>query len=256
MNTVLEAAATIGVGIDTARYGHRVTFLKADKQPAAPPLDVLESAAGYEELRQALERLAQREPQARFHVRIDAAGQYATNLEVFLRKLSLPLEISVGQPIRNAAYRKAHFPKAKSDDIDSHAQARYAVVERPEATPGTPPEFLALREVVGQLEAQSKQTTRLVNQLHNLLGRVFPELATLVPEVRSPWVLALLSRYPTPALLGRARPQSLAGIPYLKPEKAAQLQEAARRSVGSLRGEVAETLVRESLREIDLSRSI
>ena len=57
MNTALEAAVTIGVGIDTARYGHRVTFLKADKQPAAPPLDVLESAAGYEELRQALERL-------------------------------------------------------------------------------------------------------------------------------------------------------------------------------------------------------
>lgn len=255
MNTVLEAV-TIGVGIDTARYGHRVTFLKADKQPAAPPLDVLESAAGYEQLRQALERLAQREPHARFHVRIDAAGQCATNLEVFLRSLPLPLEVSVGQTIRNAAYRKAHFPKSKTDPTDSHSQARYAVVERPAGTPGTPPEFLALREVVGQLEAQSKQTTRLVNQLHNLLGRVFPELATLVHEIRSPWVLALLTRYPTPALLGRARPQSLAGIPYLKPEKAAQLQEAARCSIGSLRGEVAETLVRETLREIDLSRSI
>lgn len=231
-------------------------FCNADKQPAAPPLDVLESAAGYEQLRQALERLAQRDPHARFHVRIDAAGQCATNLEIFLRSLPLPLEVSVGQPMRNAAYRKAHFPKAKTDAVDSHAQARYAVVERPAATPGTPPEFLALREVVGQLEAQSKQTTRLVNQLHNLLGRVFPELATLVHEIRSPWVLALLTRYPTPALLGRARPQSLAGIPYLKPEKAAQLQEAARCSIGSLRGEVAETLVHESLREIDLSRNI
>ncbi len=51
MNIVLQAV-TIGVGIDTARYGHRVTFLKADRQPAAPPLDVLESAAGYEQLRQ------------------------------------------------------------------------------------------------------------------------------------------------------------------------------------------------------------
>lgn len=256
MNAVLEEATLIGVGIDTARYGHHVTFLKADKQPAAPSLDVLESAAGYEQLRQVLERLAQREPQARFHVRIDAAGQYATNLEIFLRSLPLPLEVSVGEPARNAAYRKAHYPKGKTDAVDSKAQARYAVVERPAATPATPPEFLALREVVGQLEAQSKQTTRLVNQLHNLLGRVFPELATLVHEVRSPWVLALLSRYPTPALLGRARPQSLAGIPYLKLEKAAQLQAAARCTIGSLRGEVAETLVRESLREIDLSRSI
>ena len=90
MNAVLEEATLIGVGIDTARYGHHVTFLQADKQPAAPSLDVLESAAGYEQLRQALERIAQREPHARFHVRIDAAGQYATNLEVFLRSLPLP----------------------------------------------------------------------------------------------------------------------------------------------------------------------
>jgi len=28
----------IGVGIDTARYGHRVSFLRPDRQPAAKPL--------------------------------------------------------------------------------------------------------------------------------------------------------------------------------------------------------------------------
>jgi hypothetical protein len=140
MNAGLEAV-WIGVGIDTARYGHRATFLKSDRQPAAPPLDVLESAAGYEELRQALERLARGDPRTRFRVRIDAAGQYATNLEIFLRSLPLPLEIATGEPARNAAYRKAHYPKSKTDDVDSRAQARYAVVEQPAATPGTPAEF-------------------------------------------------------------------------------------------------------------------
>jgi hypothetical protein len=33
----------IGVGIDTARYGHRVSFLRPDRRPAAPPLTVLEN---------------------------------------------------------------------------------------------------------------------------------------------------------------------------------------------------------------------
>jgi len=222
MNAALEEAVWIGVGIDTARYGHRATFLKSDRQPAAPPLDVLESAAGYESLRQVLERLVEREPRTRFRVRIDAAGQYATNLEIFLRNLSLPLEISTGEPSRNSAYRKAHYPKSKTDDVDSRAQARYAVVENPTATPGTPLEFLSLQEVVSQLETQAKQTTRLVNQLHNLLARVFPELATVVAKVRSPWVLALLDRYPTPALLARARAQSLASIPYLRRHSSAR----------------------------------
>lgn len=251
-----EASAVIGVGIDTARYGHRVTFLRSDKHPAAPPLDVLESQAGYEELRQALERLTTRYPGAKLHVRIDAAGQYAANLECFLRSLPLPLEISLGEPARNAAYRKAHFPKRKTDASDSFANARYAVVERPAATPGTPPEFLALREVVSQLESQAKQTTRLINQLHNLLGRVFPELATLVSDLGRSWVLSLLTRYPTPQRLARAKLSSLATIRYLKPDKAAAVHQAAARSIGSFCGEIAESLIRETVREIRLSQGI
>src|SRR5262249_29546718 len=101
----------IGVGIDTARYGHRVSFLPPDRQPAAKPLTVLESRAGYQALQERLEQLHQQHPQARFHVRIDAAGQYAANLEHFLRDLPLPLTLSVGEPKRNKDYQKAHFPK-------------------------------------------------------------------------------------------------------------------------------------------------
>jgi transposase len=256
MSILPKEAGLLGVGIDTARYGHRVTFLDVHKQPAAAALDVRESAAGYAQLRQALEQLAERHPGATFHVRIDAAGQYAVNLEQFLRSLPLPLEISLGEPARNAAYRKAHFPKRKSDRSDSLAQARYAVVERPAGAPATPREFLALREVASRLESQVKQTTRGINQLHNLLARVFPELAALAPDLKSAWVLKLLSRYPTPERLARARPSSLAAIRYLKSEQAAALQQAARGSVGALRGEVAETLVRQTLREIELSRDV
>jgi transposase len=258
MTTILDESRTtmIGVGIDTARYGHRVTFLCADKQPAAPPLDVHESCAGYQQLQQALERLQAAHPAVKFHVRIDAAGQYAANLERFLRSLPLPLELSCGQPARNAAYRKVHFPKRKADPVDSLANARYAVVERPAGTLVTPPEFLVLREVVSQLESQTRQTTRLINQLHNLLARVFPELAVCVKDLSAQWVLKLLTRYPTPQRLIRARPEALAEIPYLKVEKGAELQEAARHSVGSLQGEIAATLVREAVREITLSQTI
>src|SRR5690349_1209247 len=76
--------AALGVGIDTARYGHVATFLRPDRQPAAPKLVVLESQAGYQALRERLEQLHQQHPNAHFHVRIDAAGQYASNLERFL----------------------------------------------------------------------------------------------------------------------------------------------------------------------------
>src|SRR5438093_9267024 len=86
----------IGVGIDTARYGHCVSFLRPDRQPAAKKLLVLENRASYDALRQRLEQLHQQHPQAHFQVRIDAAGQYASNLERFLRSLSLPMTLSIG----------------------------------------------------------------------------------------------------------------------------------------------------------------
>jgi transposase len=243
----------IGVGIDTARYGHRVSFLRPDRKPAAKSLTVMENHAGYEALQQRLEQLHQQHPQARFHVRIDAAGQYAANLEHFLRGLSLPLTISIGEPKRNKDYQKAHFPKRTTDDTESQAMARFAVVELPDATLPVPPEMALLREITSRLQAQVKQSTQAINRLHNLMARAFPELATLADDFSVSWLLRLLERYPTAERIAHAQLRSLKQIPYLSAEQAQALHLAAKESVGSLRGEVADTLVREQVAQVQHS---
>lgn len=241
----------IGVGIDTARYGHRVAFLRPDRQPAAKSLTVMESRDGYRALQERLEELHRQHPQVHFHVRIDAAGQYATNLEIFLRGLGLPMTLSIGEPKRNKDYQKAHFPKRTTDDTESQAMARFAVVEQPSAslTP-PPPQMVLLREVAGRLQAQVKQTTQAINRLHNLLARVFPELATLADDIAACWVLHLLDQYPSAQRIAQARLASIQKIPYLPADKAEPLHQAARQSVGSLRGTVAETLVRDLVAQL------
>jgi len=240
----------IGVGIDTARYGHRVAFLRPDRQPAAKPLTVLENRAGYQALHDRLEQLHQQHPQAHFHVRIDAAGQYAANLEHFLRGLALPITLSIGEPKRNKDYQKAHFPKRTTDDTESQAMARFAVVELPAATAPVSPALTLLREVAGRLQAKVKQSTQAINRLHNLLARVFPELATLTDDVSAAWVLHLLDKYPTAQRLGHARLATVQQIPYLAPELAAQLHLVAHQSVACLSGPVAETLVRDLVAQV------
>jgi transposase len=239
-----DSAVPIGVGIDTARYGHHVTFLHADLQPALPACGFAESRVGYEQLRHHLQTLADRNPGAHFHVRLDAAGQYAANLEVFLRQLPFPLTLSVGEPTRNQRYRQALFPKRKSDPVESYCAARFALVERPEATPARSVALEELRAVAGRLDAQTRQTTRLNNQLHHLLARVFPELAAEQAILCAGWVLHLLAKYPTPQLLARARPASLIAIPYVNTERVLRLQALARETIGSLGGETAAFLVR------------
>jgi transposase len=245
----------IGVGIDTARYGHRVSFLRPDRKPAAKPLTVMENHAGYQALQERLKQLHEQNPTAQFHVRIDAAGQYAINLELFLRGLDLPMTVSIGEPKRNKDYRKAHFPKRTTDDTESQAMARFAVVEQPDATPAPTEPMILLREVAGRLQAQVKQTTRAINRLHNLLARVFPELATLTEDMSVGWVLKLLDKYPTADRIAAAHRSSLEKIPHLSPEQAEALHQAAGQSVASLRGAVAEALVRDLVTQLRHSQN-
>jgi transposase len=242
--------ARIGVGIDTARYGHRVWFLRPDRLPAAKPLTVLENQSGYRALQERLQQLHQQHPQAHFHVRIDAAGQYALNLEHFLRGLDLPITLSIGEPKRNKDYQKAHFPKRTTDDTESQAMARFAVVEQPPASAGMTPAMVLLREVTGRLQAKVKQSTQAINRLHNLLARVFPELATLTNDVAAAWVLRLLDKYPSAQRIAQARLPSLEKIPYLSAELAQQVQLVAQQSVASLHGDVAEALIRDLVAQV------
>ncbi len=240
----------IGVGIDTARYGHRVSFLRPDHQPAAQPMTVLENRGGYQSLQERLEQLHQMHPRAHLHVHIDAAGQYAANLEQFLRSLNLPMTVSIGEPKRNKDYQKAHFPKRTTDDTESQAMARFAVVEQPAATAPVPPEMFALREVAGRLQAKVKQSTQAINRLHNLLARVFPELAAVTDDITASWVLGLLDKYPTAPRIAQARLATVQKIPYLAPEVAEQLHLIAQQSVACMSGDVAEALVRDLVAQV------
>src|SRR5436190_8157835 len=101
MCTPTPASTTpIGVGFDTARYGHHVTFLRADLQPACPPFEFPETRPGYDRVLQQFHDLAPADTAVHFHIRIDVAGQYASNLEAFLRSLPFPKTITVGEPAR------------------------------------------------------------------------------------------------------------------------------------------------------------
>jgi transposase len=272
-------APRIGVGIDTARYGHYACFLKDDLQPAAPELSFAESAAGYQQLRQRLQQIAKRYGPVHFVVRLDAAGQYADNLLHFLQTLwndtagavavsargvdAAPraddgadptrlgsVAISCGDPQRNKNYRAALYGHRKSDPYEARACARYALSERPASVTPLSLAQRTLRQVAGRLQAVVRQRTRLVNQLHHLLALAFPELAVLVKDIATGWVLELVHRYPTAKLLAGAAPADLENIPYLPHAQVEPLLEHARTSIASLSDTTVGELVRDQVRQL------
>jgi transposase len=249
-----------GVGIDTSRYGHYAAFLRDDLQPAAAELPFAESAAGYGQLRQRLDRIAHRDGPVHFVVRLDAAGQYADNLLHFLHALAagatpFTLAVSCGDPQRNKNYRAAFFGPQKSDPVEARAAARFAVAERPASDQPLSPPLRTLRQVAGRLQAVVRQRTRLVNQLHHLLALTFPELALLAPDLAAGWVLELLHRYPTAALLAQASADDLAAVAYLPAKHRPTLLDHARASIASLTGTAAEELVRDQVRQLRDARA-
>ncbi len=160
------------------------------------------------------------------------------------------MTVSVGEPKRNKDYHRAHSPKRKSDSTESYAMARYAVVERPASSHGKPAAFAALRRVASRLEGQTKQSTRLINQLHETLSASFPELATIITDLSAGWVLQLLEKYPTNQRIAAARLSSLEKVPFIPDGMAEKLQKAAKTSVGTLDGDVAEALSMELVSEL------
>ena len=246
---------SIGVGIDTARYGHHVSFLGVDKRKALAGFHFKESTDGYALLVSALDKLATKFPDAQFSIRLDAAGQYAANLIRFLETLPYKVSISVGQPKQNKDYKSVHFPKQKSDPVDSLACARFAVVEQPVPTPSVPFAFSQLREVLSALQSQTKRTTRLINQLHNRLSRTFPELAVLCPDLSAGYVLSLLIKYPTAQKVAAASASSLSKISYLRDGRASEIHAAAKQSTASIYGPSAELIVSQLANEIIASQA-
>ena len=247
------SAIDIGVGIDTSRYGHYAAFLDDKLQQAAAELEVAESAQGYARLRQRFLDLVHKLGRARFFVRLDVAGAYADNLLAWLQTLTIDradFSISCGDPQRNKNYRAAVFGSKKSDPIEARACARYALSERPQPLPIVSAQRRRLRQVALRLQAVVKQRTRLVNQLHQLLARSYPELALQVKDITTGWVLELLTRYPTAKVLAHATATDLEAIPYLPHGRSAELLERARDSIGSLGGHLAEELVRDQVRQV------
>ena len=263
-----RTSTRIGVGIDTARYGHYAAFLRPDLQPAAAELLFAESGSGYDQFRQRLDLIAQRLGPVHFVIRLDAAGQYADNLLHFLHALRTPVAdtpgsplahasftISCGDPQRNKNYRVALFGAKKSDPVEARAAARYAISERPGHTPPMADELRFLRQVAGRLQAVVRQRTRLINQFHHLLALTFPELGLLVKDVSIGWILELVHRYPTAPLLAAASAADLAAIPYLPDQQIEPLLSHARSSVASLAGPTMEELLRDQVRQLREGRA-
>lgn len=95
-----------------------------------------------------------------------------------------------------------------------------------------------------------RQLGKLKNELQSLLPRVHPDLVAFCRLSIPAWLPKLLIKYPTVQALGRARPSSVAKVPYVTLSRAQSLVSKARESVAAQRDPHTATTIRVMCEEL------
>jgi transposase len=237
-------------GIDVASETHALARLDAAGAPVGRPVAFAEDREGYDTLLKALGA-----PPAL--VVVEATGHYWKNLFAVLAASGH--DVALINPLVARRFQQAGLERTKTDAIDAQGLARLAFEKRPAPTRLHDEAAEALRELVRHRDRLRQDFDDRVRQLHRLVDLGFPEFTRYVRTLDSMLATCLLAEHPTARAFARATPRRLAKLRYdgrhlVGPELAAQLIEAAKRSIGQHHGPAYALQARHICQDLDLWR--
>jgi transposase len=231
------ATGTFYLGLDVGKRWHEAALLD-EAEHLVWRHRVRPTRAGLEEFGR---RLAGVEA-AQVVVGLEATGPYWLTLHAWLADWG-PGRLVVLNPLQTRAFRNANLRGAKTDRIDAVAIARLLrwAGEALSAHAVPPDRQQAARELSRLHVELTELRARQLVRLRSLLDRAFPELSAHVAGLGGKGALALLARWPTPALLAAADPAELGAV----------LRQASRGAWGAAKAEALLALARSSVGTAD-----
>ena len=249
------------VGIDVAKDKHDCFILSSEGEVLADVFTIANNLEGFETLLQRI-RFCSR-PADTIKVGLEATGHYSYNILGFLLDKGLPTYVI--NPLHTNLYRKSlSLRKTKTDRIDARTIASMLMsgVDLKSYT-NTAYHNEELKSLTRYRFGKVQERARLKQSVSRLVNILFPELETLVPTLHMASVYAMLSEFPGARQIADAHLTHLKTIlsdaskGHYDRDKAAEIREAARRSIGSFMPakslELQHTirLIRELDKEID-----
>ncbi len=236
-------------GIDVASERHMLARLDAQGVPLGKPVPVTEDREGYDTLLRLLGPPVL--------VAMEATGHYWKNLYAAL--VAAGHSVVLLNPLKTRRFQDSALERTKTDAIDAAGVARFAFEKRPEATQLHDAAAEALRELVRHRDRIRQDFDDRVRQLHRLVDLGFPEFTRYVRGLDSMLATALLSECPTAHDFARTTPKRLAKLRYdgrhlVGAERATQLIEAAKRSIGQHHGPAYQLQARHICQDLDMWR--
>ena len=261
--TILHSGGIIMicVGIDVAKDKHDCFILSSEGEVLADVFTIPNNRNGFETLLQCIRSCTL--PADKIKVGLEATGHYSYNILRFL--LDKGLATYVINPLHTNLYRKSlSLRKTKTDRIDARTIAAMLMSDLDlKSYTDTAYHNEELKSLTRYRFDKVRQRAKLKQSVARLVNILFPELETLVPTLHMASVYALLSELPGAQQIASAHLTHLktllddASKGRYGRDKAVDIREAARRSIGSKMSakslELRHTiqLIRELDKEID-----
>lgn len=241
------------VGIDIAKNKHDLACISETGEIVITNFRFTNSYQGFKDLRLKLEQLSSITQDVQ--IALESTGHYNYNIVAFLRELGYNVFAYNPFIIKQFANSQS-LRKTKTDSKDA---LLIACKLRSDVTP----EYYQtdkVDKVMDELKELTRYQNRLIhsrskckNLYVRLLDIIFPELHGIVKNLHNQFVYELLTNYPSSQKIARAHFSSLLKIKRLTADKAHQIQETAKQTIGNASPALSLELVQliESIKHYD-----
>ena len=226
------------VGIDVAKDKHDCFILSSEGEVLADVFTIENNRNGFNTLLQRIQSCTR--SQDNIKVGLEATGHYSYNILGFLLDNGLPTFVI--NPLHTNLYRKSlSLRQTKTDRIDARTIAAMLMSDVDlKSYTDTAYHNEELKSLTRYRFDKVSQRAKLKQSISRLVNILFPELESLVPLLHMASVYAVLSEFPGAKQIANANLTHLKSILYKASkghygrEKAVEIREAARRSIGSV----------------------
>ena len=249
------------IGIDVAKDKHDCFILSSEGEVLADVFTIANNREGFETLLQRIQSCTR--PSGKIKVGLEATGHYSYNILGFL--LNNGLDTYVINPLLTNLFRKStSLRRTKTDRIDARTIATMLMSDVDlKSYTDTAYHNEELKSLTRYRFDKVSERAKLKQSVSRLVNILFPELETLVPTLHMASVYAVLSEFPGAKQIANAHLTHFKAVlsdaskGRYDREKAVEIREAARASIGSVMPakslELQHTirLIRELDKEID-----
>ena len=225
------------VGIDVAKDKHDCFILNSEGEVLADVFTIANNREGFETLLQRIHSCTC--PTDKIKVGLEATGHYSYNILGFLLENGMPPFLI--NPLHTNLYRKSlSLRQTKTDRIDARTIASMLMSDVDlKSYTDTAYHNEELKSLTRYRFDKVKERAKLKQSVSRLINILFPELETLVPSLHMASVYTMLSEFPGAKQIANSHLTHLktvlanASKGRYDRDKAIEIREAARRSIGS-----------------------